>query len=336
LQPWNAKCWHKPSEPMPPSESSSVQIAAPLLLYTKEQWRTQPHALARAQRLNVCLHLRRLALHQEMTRNATLHTLAHLRLKARDRVCSVEVVRSMLLWATALRMQRVFSSWRSLALGATSHSHGNLDSMQARSARACSCSCTLSAQDGIQSVQAMAEHLAALEYDNILLQRSVVASAKRERAAAAAATLRCVLRASQRLALALSWGRWMSVVAAISTSERRATHSEEAGSGGRSHISPDSCGSVVAALSVRGQGTEHHDGGASPVDIALGDMPGSMLTGGDGDAPRRPPLHPMDSTMSALSLAHDTELLWPPSQPWSRALSRSPSLGRAAMRKAQR
>lgn len=192
----------------------------------------------------------------------------------------------------------------------------------------------------------MAENLAALEYDNILLQRSAVASAKRERAAAAAATLRCVLRAAQRLTLALSWGRWLSMVAAVSMTENTSEQTERTGSGVISHMPSEPGAPVIAALSMRGPQNEHHDGsalagvkgagGASPVDSTLLGMPCSRIEGRGGDAPKRPPLHQMDSTMSAVSLAHETELLWPQSQPQSRSLSRSPSLGRAAMRKAQR
>jgi len=61
------------------------------------------------------MHLRA-ALSYEIARSTSLQTLAYLRLNARERLSSAEVVRSVLLWSTALRMQRAFSSWSATAL----------------------------------------------------------------------------------------------------------------------------------------------------------------------------------------------------------------------------
>jgi hypothetical protein len=185
----------------------------------------------------------------------------------------------------------------------------------------------------------MAEHLAVLEYDNIVLLRSAAASTKRERVAAAAATLRGVLRAAQRLTLALSWGRWMSVVVASSQSGNMAEHMEETICGGISHISHGLGGAVMTALSTRNQRIARHNGsgGASSVDSTLLGTSGKVrVAWGQGDDSRSPRLHQRDSAIAVVPLAHDAELLSPPFQPRSRSSSRSPSLNRATMRNAQR
>jgi len=53
----------------------------------------------------------------------------------------------------------------------------------------------------------------------MLLQRCAVVATLQARTAAAAATLRCTLRAAQRSTLSLAWRHWWSVVLALSGGE---------------------------------------------------------------------------------------------------------------------
>jgi len=160
---------------------SLPEIMEPALMECIER-----EVLAQAERADAA----ELALHRERVRNACLQTLAHLRLTSRDRVSSVDVVRSVLLWSTAMRMQRAFSIWRTMSLVSLGNAWEDLDHLQDQNQR---------------------EKIVALEYDNLLLRRNAFKAARHTKVAIAVSSLAGTLYTTQRVSLALAWGRWCSI-----------------------------------------------------------------------------------------------------------------------------
>ena len=137
-----------------------------------------------------------------VARADALAPLAHLRMRARQQVQGAVGIRCLSACCTELLVQRAFVWWRTLCVGglelpAVPGTEAGLLSRELQQADA------RIADLGIQ--------MARLEYDNLLHARTARAASVQARRAAAACTIRAMLRGQHSWLLARAWLTWSHV-----------------------------------------------------------------------------------------------------------------------------